>query len=275
MENFCSLIEFHEEAIIQKNYIDKYANFYGFCIASFYIALFILFLGPIVLDQPFPTPTDFPFDTSRQPLRAIIYVHQIIVGLQVAANLSVNVFMALLLWLASARFRLLTEDLRGTTNIYDFEKCIEKHQYLLKYASEITLTVRPFALGTVLFSTMALLVIGLIIIAGASLQLKIQLILIVFSALSEVFMYAWPAEHLIHISSDVAQAAFEMEWYDESDNLRKNVQMVILRSQKPIIVALPCGLPSLSLRYYASYLSTIFSYFTTMRLIFEEQSDQL
>ncbi|XP_011136782.2 odorant receptor 49b [Harpegnathos saltator] len=275
MENFCSLIEPHEEAIVQRNYIDKYASFYGLCIASFYMTLFALFAGPIVLDQPLPVLADFPFDASRQPLRAITYVHQIVVGLQIAAQLSVNAFMALLLWLTSARFKLLTEDIRAITNIYDFIKCIEKHQHLLKYAREIALTVRPFALGTVFFSTVSLIVFGLIMIAGASLPLKIQFIFLAFSALSEVFMYAWPAEHLIHISSDIAQAAFEMNWYDESDNFRKNVQIIILRSQKPIIVALPCGLPSLSLHYYASYLSTIFSYFTTMRMMFEEQNDQV
>ncbi|XP_014487255.1 PREDICTED: odorant receptor 49b-like [Dinoponera quadriceps] len=275
MESFCALIEPHEEVILQRKYINKCASFYGFCIASYYMTLFALFVGPFVLDQPLPAPADFPFDASHQPLRTITYLHQIVVGLQIAAHLSINAFMALLLWVVSARFRLLTEDIREIANTYDFVKCIEKHQHLLKYAREVAYTVRPFALGTVFFSTVSLIVFGLILITGASLPLKIQFIFLAFSALSEVFMYAWPAEHLIHISSDVAHAAFETNWYDGSNNLRKNLQMIILRSQKPIVVALPCGLPSLSLRYYASYLSTIFSYFTTMRIMFEEQSNEI
>ncbi|XP_025153865.1 odorant receptor 22c [Harpegnathos saltator] len=270
MENFCSLIEPHEEAIIQRNYIDKYASFYGFCIVSLYVALFALIMGPIVQDQSLPTPADFPFDESRQPLRVITYVHQIIIILQLAGHFSVNVFMALLLWLASARFRLLTENLRTITNIYDFVKCIEKHQHLLEYTTEIALTVRPFALGTVFFTTLSLITIGLIIIAGTSLLLTIQFVFLAFNGLMEVFMYTWPAEHLIHTSSGMAQAAFEMDWYEESNHFRKSVQMVILRSQKPIIVALPCGLPTLSLHYYASYLSTIFSYLTAMRVMFDD-----
>lgn len=133
MENFCALIEPREEAIVQRKYIDKYASFYGFCIASYYMTVFALFMGPIVLDQPLPVLADFPFDASRQPLRAITYVHQIVVGLQIAAQLSINAFMALLLWLASARFKLLTEDIRAVANTYDFVKCIQKHQHLLKY----------------------------------------------------------------------------------------------------------------------------------------------
>ncbi|EFN60799.1 hypothetical protein EAG_05800 [Camponotus floridanus] len=110
--------------------------------------------------------------------------------------------MALLLWLALARFKLLIEDLRKITNIYDFMKCIEKHQQLLEYAKEITFVVRPFALGTVFFSTVSLIVFGLIFITGVSLGLKIQCVFLAVSALLEVFMYAWPAEHLIHITAE-------------------------------------------------------------------------
>ncbi|XP_077271030.1 odorant receptor 4-like isoform X2 [Temnothorax americanus] len=250
MENFCALIKPYEETIVQREYIDKYSTFYGFCISLFYMSLFGLFVGPIVLDEPLPAPADFPFDASHQPLRAITYMHQIVVGLFIAAHLCVNAFMALLLWLASARFKLLTEELRTITNIYDLAKCIKKHQQLL--------------------DTVSLIIFGLIFITGVSFSLKIQCVFLATSALLEVFMYAWPAEHLIHISTNIAQAVFEMDWYEKSEYFRKNLQMVILRSQKPILVVLPCGLPSLSLRYYASYLSTIFSYFTTMRIMFED-----
>nr|XP_012233382.1 PREDICTED: odorant receptor 4-like [Linepithema humile] len=239
------------------------------------MSVFALFVGPIVLDEPLPAYAEFPFDVSHQPLRAITYIHQIIVGLYIAAHLSVNAFMAFLLWLASARLKLLIEELRIITNIYDFIKCIKKHQQLLEYAGEVAFTVRSFAFGTVFSSTVSLIVFGLIFITGASLPLKIQCTFLAISALLEVFMYAWPAEHLIHICNHVAQTTFEIEWYNELGNLRKNIQMIILRSQKPILVVLPCGLPSLSLRYYASYLSTIFSYFTTMRIMFEGQSDVL
>lgn len=133
MENFCTLMKPHEEAIVQREYVNKYSNFYGFCISVFYMSVFGLFVGPIVLDEPLPAPADFPFDASQQPLRAITYMHQVVVGLFIAAHLCVNAFMALLLWSTSARFKLLTEELRIATNIYDFAKCIEKHQQLLEY----------------------------------------------------------------------------------------------------------------------------------------------
>lgn len=133
MEKFRVLLKPHEEAIVQREYVDRCSKFYGFCISLFYMSLFGLFVGPIMLDEPLPAPAEFPFDASQQPLRTITYMHQIVVGLFIAAHLCVNAFMALLLWLASARFKLLTEELRAITNIYDFTKCIEKHQQLLEY----------------------------------------------------------------------------------------------------------------------------------------------
>ncbi|XP_011343354.1 odorant receptor 13a isoform X2 [Ooceraea biroi] len=272
MERFCALIKSHEEACIQREYVDKCAHFYGFCIVVFYMSLFALILGPVVLDQPFPVTAEFPFDASRQPLRIITYLHQVVVGLQIAAHLCVNAYMALLLWVTSARFRLLTEEIRAATNIYDFIKCIKKHQQLLQYTGKVVFTVRPFALGTIMSSTISVIIFGLLLITRGPVVLKIQCLFLASCALLEVFMYAWPAEHLIQISSDIAQTTFEMKWY-ESEHFRKNLQMIIIRSQKPIRIVLPCGFSSLSFRYYASYLSTIFSYFTTMRIMFEKQKD--
>jgi hypothetical protein len=133
MEKFYTLIKPREEMIVQRQYLDKYSKFYGFCISLFYMSLVGLFVGPIVLDEPLPAPAEFPFDASQQPLRAITYMHQIVVGMFIASHLCVNAFMALLLWLVSARFKLLTEELRTITNIYDFAKSIEKHQQLLEY----------------------------------------------------------------------------------------------------------------------------------------------
>jgi len=54
-------------------------------------------VGPIILDEPLPAPAEFPFDASYQLLRAITYMHQIVVGLFIAAHLCVNAFVALLL----------------------------------------------------------------------------------------------------------------------------------------------------------------------------------
>ncbi|XP_018396151.1 PREDICTED: putative odorant receptor 69a [Cyphomyrmex costatus] len=265
MENFCELLKPREEAIFQR-YIDKCVYFYGGSMFWIYLSAIFIISGPITLDQPFPTNAEYPFNIYHQPLRSIIFIQQIIACVQGAAQLCMNIFMALLIWFTSARLEILIEKLQRITNISDLKKCIQEHQNLLKYAEEVTILIRPIALSTVSFSTIALIIVGLILLTDQPLSMKIQCVGIMFSGLSVVFMYTWPAEHLIQISDEIGQAVFDTEWYQQPVDLRKDILIVMLRAQKPIIISVPCIMPALSLKYYASYLSTIFSYFTTLRV---------
>ncbi|XP_018363999.1 PREDICTED: uncharacterized protein LOC108761778 [Trachymyrmex cornetzi] len=265
MENFCELLKPREEAILQR-YINKCVYFYGGSMFWIYLSAIFIMSGPVTLDQPFPTNAEYPFDVYHQPLRSIIFIQQTIACVQGAAQLCMNIFMALLIWFTSARLEILIEKLQRITNISELKKCIQEHQNLLKYAEEVTILIRPIALSTVSLSTIALIIVGLILLTDQPLSMKIQCVGIMFSGLSVVFMYTWPAEHLIHISDDIGQAVFDTEWYQQPIALRKTLQIVMLRAQKPIIISVPCVMPALSLKYYASYLSTIFSYFTTLRV---------
>ncbi|XP_011694482.1 PREDICTED: odorant receptor 49b-like [Wasmannia auropunctata] len=231
-----------------------------------YMSAVFIISGPVTLDQPFPTNAEYPFNVYHQPLRSIIFIQQIIACMQGAAQECMTIFMALLIWFTSARLEILVEKFQKVTNIYELKKCIQEHQNLLKYAEEVIILIRPFALSTVCLSTTALIIIGLILLTDQPLSMKVQCVGIIFSGLSVVFMFTWPAEHLIHISDEIGQAVFDTEWYQQSLDLRKIVQIVMLRAQKPIIISVPCVIPVLSLKYYASYLSTIFSYFTTLRV---------
>ncbi|XP_011053768.1 PREDICTED: uncharacterized protein LOC105145704 [Acromyrmex echinatior] len=86
----------------------------------------------------------------------------------------------------------------------------------------------------------------------------------------EVFTYTWPAEHLMYMSKDVAEATFNMLENDHLIKIWKCLQIIIMRSQKSVTVSIPCLLPILSLNYFTSYLSTVLSYFTTLRVIMDD-----
>lgn len=131
MENFCELLEPHEEAVVQR-YIDKCVYFYGGSIFWIYLSAVFIISGPFTLDQPFPTIAEYPFDVYYQPLRSIIFVQQTIACMQGAAQLCMNIFMALLLWFISAKLEILVKKLRGITNIYELKSYIQEHQNLLK-----------------------------------------------------------------------------------------------------------------------------------------------
>ncbi|XP_011706546.1 PREDICTED: uncharacterized protein LOC105461732, partial [Wasmannia auropunctata] len=130
MEKFCNVIKAHEEVVIQR-YIDKCAVFYGASMFTFYLVTFaIITLVPPMTHRPFPTLAEYPFNVSYQPLKTIIYIHQSMVGIMMAAQLSTNVFISLLLWFASARFEILSEELKKATDFYSLFQSIKKHQEL-------------------------------------------------------------------------------------------------------------------------------------------------
>lgn len=132
MKNFCDFMKPHEEIVIQR-YIDKCITFYGASMFIFYFTTFItITVLPPAMHQPFPTLAEYPFNVSYQPLKTIIYIQQSITGIIISAQLCSNIFMALLLWFTTARFDILTEELRNVTNVYQLIMYIKKHQKLLK-----------------------------------------------------------------------------------------------------------------------------------------------
>lgn len=128
---FCELLKPHEEAIVQQ-YINRCIYFYGGSICWIYLSAIFIMTGPVTLDQPFPTNAEYPFDVYYQPLKTIVFLQQNMACLQGAAQLCMNIFMALLMWFASARFELLVVKLRIVMDIYALKKCIQEHQSLLK-----------------------------------------------------------------------------------------------------------------------------------------------
>lgn len=106
--------------------------FYGGSMIGIYMFDVIIIAGPAILDQPFPTNAEYPFDMYRQPITSLIFIYQAICALQVASHICLNILASFLLWFTSARFELLTVRLCAVTNIYDLMKCVQEHQKLLK-----------------------------------------------------------------------------------------------------------------------------------------------
>lgn len=88
---------------------------------------------PLFTPQPFPCATKYPFDVFNQPLRTIIFVHQILTVYQSMTQVSANSFPALLLWFVAARFHILSIRFRMMTNMEELIKNTQEHYTLLRY----------------------------------------------------------------------------------------------------------------------------------------------
>ncbi|XP_077271023.1 uncharacterized protein LOC143902199 isoform X1 [Temnothorax americanus] len=275
MVHFSGLMKPHEEVLIQR-YIDKCMVYHGGSIFTFYFVTFVQIALPFLTQQSFPILTEYPFDVSCQPLFTIIYIHQSAAGILIAGQLCTNVFMALLLWFASARFEIFIEDLGKITNIRQLYKCIKIHQELLEYATEVALVARPFAFTSICCSMTSIISTFLVLVTKQPILMILQFMAMSLACITEVFMYTWAADYLIFMCQNVAQAAFNILENNHLINLteiRKCLQIIIMRSQKPIKISIPCFLPTLSLDYFTSYLSTILSYFTTLRVMMNNDNN--
>ncbi|XP_029673641.1 uncharacterized protein LOC115241848, partial [Formica exsecta] len=196
MESYCKYAIGYEKVILQQ-YVDRYAMFYAATAMWFYLTAFAVICSPPFLSEPFPTYAKYPFNVNYQPLRMIIYVQQSSVGMQMASILCINVLIALLLWFASARFDMLCYELRMISNVYELTQCIRKHQQVLRYANDVTHSVRFLVLTIVGGSAAAILFVGLTLVSQQPLIIKMQFCVLIFTRLSQVFMCCWPANNLL------------------------------------------------------------------------------
>ncbi|KYN19137.1 hypothetical protein ALC57_08493 [Trachymyrmex cornetzi] len=305
MEDYIQQAKSEERNIFQR-YINKCKLFYGTTICFMTTTAIIMWFGPLLLPQPFPIEVEYPFDVNKQPLRTIIYLHHIMAVYQSRTQVCSNIFIALLLWFTAARFEILSHKFQKSTSTSEFIICIQLHQRLLRvgimynkrlllainiiikcllshfyfiknvlsnyrYAKNVTITVRYIVLTSIGFSTIAVVFSGLTFLSQQPLAIKTQFLAIATSALIEVFICAWPADYLFRTSNDIGYAGYESSWYGKDISLQKNLLHTVSRCQYPVTLTVPCLLPTLSLNYYASYLSTTFSYLTTFRAMLAEK----
>ncbi|XP_029669436.1 odorant receptor 67c-like [Formica exsecta] len=270
MENYYKQTQKYEKKIFQQ-YINTSIPFYG--IILFWLAMtgISVIFAPLYTSQPFPCEVEYPFDVHYQPLKTIIYVHHMLTAYQSVIQVSANIFPALLLWFVAARFHILSVRFRTMTNMKELIKYTREHYILLRYAKEVTLAVRYIALLCVTFSTGAVIFGYLTFMSRQPWSVKWTFLMIAFCGFVELYMYAWPADNVMSTSSDIAIAAYNSLWYNNDLATRKILVHVIQRSQRPVTISVPCALPNLSMKYYASYISTVFSYMASVRLIMGQE----
>ncbi|KAG7197294.1 hypothetical protein KM043_018415 [Ampulex compressa] len=134
------------------------------------------------------------------------------------------------------------------------------------YANEVSRVSRYAVVTVVGVATVGLIVSAITFVSQQqSVALKGQYVLLSLTTFLEVFLCAWPADHLMTMSCDVAQAAYDSQWYTQPKNFQKNILHIILKCQKPITVTVGGVMQALSLNYCGMFVTNAYSFFTTLR----------
>ncbi|XP_070169073.1 odorant receptor 13a-like isoform X1 [Polyergus mexicanus] len=272
LEDYCKRAKSKERSVLHQ-YIDSCKSIYVGSICAFTVTGVALVLSPIIEPHPFPIDIKYPFSVNYQPLRTIIYLHHILLIYQSYTQVCANIFIALLLWFVSARCDILSSRFRAVTKFAELRACVEEHQELLWYGKKVTLSIRYVMLASLAVSTIVIIFTGCTFLSRQPMSVKSTFLIFFISSLAKVYLCAWPADHLLSASTDITHAAYNSMWYNGKIDFQKNFLHILLRGEKPIAVNVPCMLPTVSLNYYASYVSTAFSYLATFRVLLEEDDD--
>ncbi|CAK9817921.1 Odorant receptor Or2 [Anthophora quadrimaculata] len=191
---------------------------------------------------------------------------------QASAGMAIDTQIAFLLRYAAARFEILGNEMRNAKTDCKFNACIETHIEILRYTKRIRQSVKFLILTTIATTTVAVIFGSLNLIANQPLLLKALYAIVVFSASVELFMYAWPADSLMRMSTKLATDIYNTDWLGKDVKLQKKVYCIILRSQRLEAIRIDGVVPKLSLPYYAMYLYKSLSYFTALRIIVESET---
>ncbi|XP_029669399.1 uncharacterized protein LOC115239170 [Formica exsecta] len=270
MEDYYQRAQEYEKEIFQ-HYVDKFKPFYGIIICWLAMTAISMMATPLFASQIFPFTVEYPFDVHYQPMKTIILTHQILTVYQSMTQVGANSFPALLLWFVAARFHILSVRFRTMTNMKELIKYVQEHYTLLRYAEEVGLAIRYIALLCVTFSIGAVIFGYLTFMSNQPWSVKWTFLMISFGGFIELYMYAWPADYVMSMSSEIAPAVYDSLWYNNDLAMQKLSINIILRSQHPVTISVPCALPSLSMKYYTSYVSTVFSYMAAVRIMMDQE----
>ncbi|XP_032684794.1 odorant receptor 49b-like [Odontomachus brunneus] len=272
LEDYCKRAKPKEREVFHR-YIDNCKSVYVCSICAFTVTALLLTISPLVEPHPFPMDVEYPFNVDYQPLKTIIYLHHILVIYQSYTQVCSNIFVALLLWFVSARCDILSERFRAVTKFEELRACVVEHQELLGYGKKVSLSIRYVMLASLTVSTIVIIFTGCTFLSRQPMAVKSTFLIFFISSLAKVYLCAWPADHLLSASMNITHAAYDSMWYNREVALQKNFVYTLLRGQRPVTVHVPCMLPTVSLNYYASYVTTAFSYLTSFRVLLEDDDN--
>ncbi|XP_034179608.2 uncharacterized protein LOC117604050 [Osmia lignaria lignaria] len=189
MKKCCNEAKTYERQVYQ-TYVHKYSTFYGASAIWFYLTASIIAIGTLFIPQPFPTNAEYPFPVDYQPLKSILFLHQWFFLYQCSAHVCINMLCALLMLFAAARFEILKVELREVKSSNELIDCVRKYYIARRYAKKVLSASRFIALNTVMLCG-----------TRQPSTVIIQFMSLAGTALMEVFMVAWPADHLLDLVS--------------------------------------------------------------------------
>ncbi|XP_076629912.1 odorant receptor Or2-like [Colletes latitarsis] len=151
-----------------------------------------------------------------------------------------------------------------------FKCCVQQHKAHIQYCNRLESIFTIIVLAHILIFSLLVCLVGYqIFLAESSKTRRLIFIFNILVNLCSLLLFTSSCNGLIEESSNIGTAIYSGPWINLPMNkmgrkLRKDLNMVILRSRKPCCLT-ACGFFPVSLGTCAKVLSTAMSYFTLLR----------
>ncbi|XP_046750293.1 uncharacterized protein LOC124413616 [Diprion similis] len=259
-----------EESAMVDLYMSKCSLLHAWVISLAILGPSAYIIAPTFLVQPFPGKAAYPFSVEPTWIWASIYASHSITVINIGITLIMNLLYVNMIWFTIARSEMVCTDIGKAANETDVSKCVRKHQELLSFADRMSIPVRRMACQVAASNLAAVVFGGLLFTYWRSFSLVdfVMLVFFMFFALVQLFLYAWPADHLIQSSLRVSETVLHSQWMGKSPQTRKLLLFMMQRATQPLVIKVDGLLPVLNLEMFGSALTTSFSYIATLLTIF-------
>ncbi|RZC33681.1 7tm 6 domain containing protein [Asbolus verrucosus] len=209
----------------------------------------------------------YPYNTKISPFYEITYLHQVI-GLfySLIAIYNIDMLIAALMIVIGAQCDILSDELRNFKKSSIISSIIH-HQEILIFASNCNKFINFILLGQFFASSVILSLVLYRLALDKRLDIKLltHLLVVVFYTI-QIFTYCWFGNEVEVKSNQIPFSVYESDWTNYSLKEKKDVMILILRSQKPIKLS-AFNLFYLSLETYIKILRSSWTYLAVLRSI--------
>ncbi|XP_018570955.1 odorant receptor 49b-like [Anoplophora glabripennis] len=211
-----------------------------------------------------------PYKQDTFPLAEITIVNQMListVGTLIVMTVTMLVCGILIHVSANLKYlRSMISNLTYTPNnriMQHVNSCVKYHTMICDFAGRINEAFSTMMLVHITWTSFIISVLGFEIIMDTNYSNSIRFSLHLGGWLGMLFLICFYGQILMDDSFAVSEALYEAEWYEKPPIVRKSLVLILLRSQRPLVLK-AAGVNVMSLATFLGVLYNAYSYFTLL-----------
>ncbi|XP_063228993.1 odorant receptor 13a-like [Bacillus rossius redtenbacheri] len=221
-----------------------------------------------------PFQAAYFFDHRRSPAYEAAYCFQVASATLIAGMVvSYDTTTAAFLIHAAGQLQVLKCSLRGLRGAALapgprrrlLADCVRHHDAVTAFVKELDNVYHPFMMMQFLYSVFIIaLSVFLATESSTNTSDLFKFMALVLASSSELFLFCRYGDAIIQLSGEVATEAYSMEWYEEDEEFKAMVLMMITRAQKPAKLT-AFRYKDISLETYGALLNSSYTYFALLK----------